>query len=272
MRVDSHVHGESLWVRFQSGIVHDLDQRMMLQSASDSDRIFGVPAHSIGKRLETTMDQRAVKGGGNGAFEPLNLPDFISEQTGFPWQPQFQPKRLRARRQIWWCHAPPNPLRFRAGAGRERSCSTRLKLFCILALLTSASFAEDEALKTRVVQARMSKLYADALPAFVPTTNGSTRKTEWSFTVHADGRPGPVTSSGDRARNFLRVQQSDTVVVHTHPFGTGPRPSECDTAIAVKLGIPNYELSRGAVWVAMPNGTSHKIAVVQWKHGQLILK
>jgi hypothetical protein len=146
------------------------------------------------------------------------------------------------------------------------------RLFCILALLTSASFAEDEALKTRAVQARMSKLYADALPAFVPTTNGSTRKTEWSFTVHADGRPGPVTSSGDRARNFLRVQQSDTVVVHTHPFGTDPRPSECDTAIAVKLGIPNYELSRGAVWVAMPNGTSHKIAVVQWKHGQLILK
>jgi hypothetical protein len=149
---------------------------------------------------------------------------------------------------------------------------TFLRLFCILALLTSASFAEDEPLKMGAVQARMSKLYADALPTFVSTTSGSTRKAEWSFTVHGDGTPGAITSSGDWARNFLRVQQGDTLIVHTHPFGTAPRPSECDTAIAVKLGIPNYELSRGAVWVAMPNGTSHKIADVQWKHGQLILK
>jgi hypothetical protein len=149
---------------------------------------------------------------------------------------------------------------------------TFLRLLCILVLLTSASFADDEALKMRAVQAPMSKLYADALRTFVPTTNGSTRKAEWSFTVHADGTPGPITSSGDWARNFLRVHQSDTAIVHTHPFGTDPRPSECDTAIAVKLGIPNYELSRGAVWVAMPNGTSHKISDVQWKHGQVVLK
>lgn len=149
---------------------------------------------------------------------------------------------------------------------------TFLGLFCILALLTSVSFAEDEGLKKRAVRARMSKLYAGALPSFAPTTNGSTRKAEWSFTVHADGTPGPITSSTDWARNSLRVQQSDSAIVHTHPFGTDPRPSESDTAIAVNLGIPNYVLSRGAVWVAMPNGTSHKIADVQWTHGQLILK
>jgi hypothetical protein len=146
-----------------------------------------------------------------------------------------------------------------------------LRLCRIVALLTSAAFAQDQALKMRAVQAQMSKLYEDALRTFVPTTNGSTRKAELSFTVKADGTPGPITSSGAWARNFLRVQQNDTAIVHTHPLGTGARPSDCDTEIAVKLGIPNFEMSHHALWVAMPNGTAHKIADVQWNHGQLVL-
>ena len=147
-----------------------------------------------------------------------------------------------------------------------------LRLFCILAPLTSAASSQDNVLKTPAVQAQMSKLYADALMSFVPTTNGLTRKAELSFTLSADGAPGLIRSSHDWARDFVRVQHGDTAIVHTHPFGTAPRPSDRDIAIAMKLGIPNYVLSCYALWVAMPDGTVAQVAAVQWKHGQLALK
>ena len=147
-----------------------------------------------------------------------------------------------------------------------------LRLCCILAVLMNAAFAQDDVLKMPAVQDQMSKLYADARYTFVPTTNGLTRKAELSFTVNVKGTADPITSSGAWASDFRRVQHGDTAIVHTHPFGRDPRPSDCDNAAAVKLGIPIYELSRYALWVAMPDGTSHKVADVQWQHGRLVLK
>jgi len=147
-----------------------------------------------------------------------------------------------------------------------------LRLFCILAPLTIRASGQDDVLKTPAVQARMSKLYADALQSFVPTTNGLTRKTELSFTLSADRAPGRVGSSHDWARDFVLVRDGDIAIVHTHPFGVAPSPSDVDVAIAVKLAIPDYVLSRSALWVALPDGTSHKVADVQWKRGQIVLK
>jgi hypothetical protein len=155
---------------------------------------------------------------------------------------------------------------------KENPVKSFFRLFCILALLTSAALGQDNVLKTPDVQARMSKLYADALLSFVPTTNGFTRKTELSFTLSADGAPGLVSSSHDWARDLVRVHHGDTAIVHTHPFATDPRPSDGDVAIAMKLGIPNYVLSRYVLWVAMPDGTVSQVADVQWQHGQLVLK
>lgn len=146
-----------------------------------------------------------------------------------------------------------------------------LWLFCILAPLTNAS-AQSDILKAPCVQAQMSKLYADALRYFVPAGNGLAWKAERSFVVNLDGAPGPITSSGDWARDFLRVQQHDSAIIHTHPFGTAPSPSEADSALAAKLGIPVYELSHYVLWVAMPDGTSHKVADVRWQHGRLVFK
>lgn len=146
------------------------------------------------------------------------------------------------------------------------------RLFCILAPLLSAAFGQGNIVKMPAVQAQMSKLYANARQSFVPTTNGLTRKTELSFTVSADGAPNQLHSSHDWARDSLRVHRGDTAIVHTHPFGTAPRPSEGDVAIAVKLGIPNYVLSCYALWVAMPDGEVEQVAYVQWGHGQLVFK
>jgi hypothetical protein len=136
----------------------------------------------------------------------------------------------------------------------------------------SAAFGQGNIVKTPAVQAQMSKLYANALPSFVPTANGLKCKTELSFTLSANGAPNQVCSSHDWARDSLRVHRGDTAIVHTHPFGTGPRPSAADVAIAVKLGIPNYVLSCYALWVAMPDGEVAQVAYVQWRHGQLVLK
>jgi hypothetical protein len=146
------------------------------------------------------------------------------------------------------------------------------RLFCILAPFMSAAFGQGNLVKTPAVQAQMSKLYANARQSFVPTTNGLTRKTELSFTLSADGAPNQVGSSHDWTRDSVRVHRGDTAIVHTHPFGTAPRPSDGDVAIAVKLGIPNYVLSCYAMWVAMPDGEVAQVADVQWRHGQLVLK
>ena len=146
------------------------------------------------------------------------------------------------------------------------------RLFCILARLMSAAFGQGNIVKTPAVQAQMSKLYANARQSFVPTTNGLTRKTELSFTLSADGVPSQVGSSHDWTHDSVRVHRGDTAIVHTHPYGTAPRPSDGDVAIAVKLGIPNYVLSCYAMWVAMPDGEVAQVADVQWGHGRLVLK
>ena len=146
------------------------------------------------------------------------------------------------------------------------------RLFCVLAPLMSAAFGQANVVKTPAFQAQMSKLYANARQSFVPTPNGLTRKTELSFTLSADGAPSEVGSSHDWAHDSVRVHRGDTAIVHTHPFGTAPRPSDGDVAIAVKLGIPNYVLSCHALWVAMPDGEVAQVADVQWRHGQLVFK
>lgn len=145
-------------------------------------------------------------------------------------------------------------------------------LFCIVAPLMSAAFGQDNVVRSPAVRAQISKLYANARQSFVPTTNGLTRKTELSFTLSADGTPNQVGSSHDWTHDSVRVHRGDTAIVHTHPFGTAPRPSDGDVAIAVKLGIPNYVLSCCAMWVAMPDGEVAQVADVQWSHGQLLLK
>jgi hypothetical protein len=154
---------------------------------------------------------------------------------------------------------------------KENPVKSFLRLFCILALLTNAAIAQDDLWKTPAVRAQMSRLYARALHTFIPTTNGLTRKTESSFTINAGGAPESITSSADWACDVLRVRHGDVAIVHTHPFGTTPGPSDGDTAIAARLGIAIYTLSHYALWVALPDGTSHKIADVQWKGGQLVL-
>lgn len=101
------------------------------------------------------------------------------------------------------------------------------------------------------IQARMSKLYADDLPNFVPTTKGSTREAKWSFMAHAAGTPSPITSRR-RPGSPLSAGATKRHRNRSHPrLETDPRPSECDTAICCGAWV--FLITRSVVWVAMPS-------------------
>ena len=138
-------------------------------------------------------------------------------------------------------------------------------LLCLCLLIESAP-AQDDVIKTPLVMARIAQLYKAALPTYV--LGGI----EYSFTVAADGIPNHITSSNTAMSNLLVVSSTDKIIVHTHPLGASPKPSGNDIQISVHTGKPNYVLSRFALWVAMPDGTFHKVADVKFKHGKLVLE
>jgi len=143
-----------------------------------------------------------------------------------------------------------------------------LRLCCSLALLAAAAFTQDGILRTPAVQFQMSRLYATAMQSYVGVNDQ-----EHSFTIKAGGLPNEIHSSHEFMHNFLAVAAGeDTAIVHTHPASALPTPSSDDVRIAVRLGIPNYVLSRFALWVALPDGTTRKVADVQWKHSAATLK
>ncbi|MGA2538790.1 MAG: hypothetical protein ABSF53_22470 [Terracidiphilus sp.] len=144
-----------------------------------------------------------------------------------------------------------------------------LRLFCILSLLFSASFsavAKDEPIKTSVVQAQLFELYEHASASYVGCSNS-----EYSFTVKPDGTTSGIQSSNDYNRNVVAVPVGDLALIHTHPSMDLPAPSKGDVAVAVRLGVPNYVLSKFALYVAEPDGTIRKVADVKIEHGQLEL-
>jgi HK97 family phage portal protein len=122
-------------------------------------------------------------------------------------------------------------------------------------------------LKTPAVHTGMTDLYKQAGNSYMGTD-----KQEHSFTVDANGKPSAITSSHSSAANTLTVTKGDQAIVHSHPKGTDPRPSEADIAIAKSEGIPNYELSRDELWVANPDGTTAKLGDVSWKNNEVSIK
>jgi HK97 family phage portal protein len=97
-------------------------------------------------------------------------------------------------------------------------------------------------------------------------------KMEHSFTIDGSGKPRAIQSSHSNSSNSVTVHPGDKAIVHTHPKGTDPKPSDADVAIAVKFGIPNYAMSADVIWVANPDGTTAKVGDVSWQHGDLDIK
>jgi proteasome lid subunit RPN8/RPN11 len=128
--------------------------------------------------------------------------------------------------------------------------------------------AEDMLIRTPTVIAAITDLHSRI-------HQGGVDKTEWSFVVRADGTPSKPQSSHDYAANHLTVALgSDRAIVHSHPDGTAPFPSDADSAAAKKCRIPNYVVSGYHIYVAEPDGkTVRKVAdIEQGKHNTINIK
>ena len=128
--------------------------------------------------------------------------------------------------------------------------------------------AKDMLIRTPTVIAAITELHSH-------THLGGMDKTEWSVVVRADGTPSKPYSSHDWSSNHLTVRiGSDLAIIHSHPDGTAPYPSQSDQNAAKQCHIPNYEISAYHIYVAEPDGkTVRKVAdIEQGKHNTINIK
>ena len=120
-------------------------------------------------------------------------------------------------------------------------------------------------------------LYQDAQGSFNPYGKD---KAEHLIALGQDGKTSMSSTAapGDVRSLKTAVPNDSQAIIHSHPSTATPVPSPQDYKTATQLGKPNFVLSKGAIYVAMPgtdpNTTSHiKVADVSpAKHGKLNVK
>ena len=158
----------------------------------------------------------------------------------------------------------------------------KLIIIMVLALALASPVVAEETqhkhavLKTQAVHAQMVEAYKKAQPTFMPKTmipaGQQAQRQEYSFTVDKDGKPTDISTSGTNDKNTVIVPQGSTAVVHTHPIVDSPTPSEADVKGAVATGVPDYVISHSEIYVANPDGTTAKVADIDFKKGDLVIK
>ena len=138
----------------------------------------------------------------------------------------------------------------------------------LLSFATTGGSDKHAVLKTQAVHAQMGVMYKKA----AHTMMGNPTHEEYSFTVNADGSVTPITTSGTANSNSVTVPAGTQAIIHTHPAGTKPTPSEGDVLAAQKANCPNYALSQHELWVANPDGTTAKVGDIDFKKGDLVIK
>jgi len=144
-----------------------------------------------------------------------------------------------------------------------------LKLTSYLILspaLAAAPVQTAPILRTPTVHRQVTALYIRALVTFM-TDDG----TEYAFTFDVNGQVSDIQSSYEHDRTVVTISTSTVGVVHTHPRGCSPRPSEQDITVARDAGIDNYVLSEYALWVAHLDGRVEKVGNVTLKRGDLLI-
>jgi len=139
-----------------------------------------------------------------------------------------------------------------------------LRILTTLLLLAATCRAADF---TPEVSSAMDRLYIRAAMTYAGFS-----KVEFHFTVHADGTTSDVTGSNESQGDRVVLTAGDMAIFHTHPAGCDPRPSPDDVKVAQHAGIPNYVLSRDALWVATPDGKIVKVGNVTSKHGHIMVQ
>ena len=122
-----------------------------------------------------------------------------------------------------------------------------LWLFSILLLFASSARSETQSVPADVVVKLRRQAQMTYLNAQVPHNE------EYAAAVLSNGSVVYAMVS-DRGGKFS-LPQGIMLLLHTHPYGAEPVPSDADKATAEKIAAPNCVVTATKVWCAMPDGT-----------------
>lgn len=121
-----------------------------------------------------------------------------------------------------------------------------LWLFSILLLFVSVSASQTQSIPADVVV----RLRRHALMTYMPTL--IPHNEEYVAAVRVNGS---VVYKMVRGRGgTFRLPVGIMLLLHTHPYGARPLPSDADRVTAKKIAAPNCVVTAKEVWCAMPNG------------------
>lgn len=121
-----------------------------------------------------------------------------------------------------------------------------LWLFSILLLFVSSATSETQSVPADLVV----KLRRQAQMTYVNTQ--VPHNEEYAAAVLSNGSTVYAVVS-DRGGKFS-LPQGVMLLLHTHPYGARPVPSDADKATAEKVAAPNCVVTATKVWCAMPDG------------------
>jgi hypothetical protein len=120
-----------------------------------------------------------------------------------------------------------------------------LWLFSILLLFVSSARSETENVPADVVVALRHQAQMTYANTQVPHNQ------EYAAALLSDGSVVYAMVS-DRGGKFS-LPQGIMLLLHTHPYGAQPVPSDADKATAERIAAPNCVVTATKVWCAMPN-------------------
>ena len=121
-----------------------------------------------------------------------------------------------------------------------------LWLFSILLLFVSPATSETQSVPAEVVLRLRRQAQMTYVNMQVPHNE------EYAAAV-VSNRTVVYSVVSDRGGTF-RLPLGIMLLLHTHPYGAQPVPSEADKRTAQKIAAPNCVVTATQVWCAMPNG------------------
>lgn len=125
----------------------------------------------------------------------------------------------------------------------------------------------------------LSRMYDEATPSFMPLRASTKPAPERLVPIRSTGLLGDTTLGEDAKdsrggmSDKAAIPSDSMAIIHTHPFRVEPEPSPQDEKTASNAGMPNFVMSRDAIYVAPPNGKNIKVAdISQGKDKKLNIK
>ena len=135
-----------------------------------------------------------------------------------------------------------------------------LWLFSIPLLFVSSATSQAQSVPADVVVRLRSQAQMTYVDTQVPHTE------EYVAAVLSTGSV-VYTMVSDRGGTFS-LPIGIMLLLHTHPYGSQPSPSDADKATAKKIAAPNCVVTAKNVWCAMPNGRVARGVLSSVPHGK----